>query len=437
MDSATESSDNNGASGATLSPSSSMPPPAQPAAAAAKAEGEEKLTITGHFTGELAQARIWSSLRSESSLRGVEGRSAALEADATLICLWKVDEGAGGVLRNSRPLHPPKPPRGAKTTRGSGGGGRGTGAEGHAELMGESSWVPCFDPGDYDKDNAGAGSEKGKKESSVQAASDAAAESGSGVAASSSLSAMTTRAGHEGAKSTPPEVSSDGGGGDGRGDDAASPAVAEEDSGSRSTDTDLAQSLGWRSVSTAGDEEEGAGRTGEGGEEADDGRDKGVEPEGNEARCTGSSKGITPSAGAGVVIAAAGASAALDAYAAIGSVAAHEGDGFGDGSARDEVSAREALLGVLGKLFQQSSVYLAPCQADPLAESLQPPLPRGMRTVEARVQLQLVRREERALGAIVQPEVRGRLCVCNGTRTHKCAATAGIILILERRTAVA
>ncbi|CAN0178653.1 unnamed protein product, partial [Ectocarpus fasciculatus] len=46
---------------------------------------------------------------------------------------------------------------------------------------------------------------------------------------------------------------------------------------------------------------------------------------------------------------------------------------------------------------------LAPCWGDPLVESTPPP--RGVRT-EARVQLQLIRREERALRAIVQPEVR-------------------------------
>ncbi|CAM9673262.1 unnamed protein product, partial [Ectocarpus sp. 8 AP-2014] len=99
---------------------------------------------------------VWSSPSSESSLQRTVGRSAVLEADATLVVLWKADEGAGSVLRNSRPLHPPKPARGAKTalsrgaSGGGGGGGGGSGAEGHAELVGEWAWVPCFDPEDYE-----------------------------------------------------------------------------------------------------------------------------------------------------------------------------------------------------------------------------------------------------------------------------------------------
>ncbi|CAN0095254.1 unnamed protein product, partial [Laminaria digitata] len=89
---------------------------------------------------------------------------------------------------------------------------------------------------------------------------------------------------------------------------------------------------------------------------------------------------------------------------AIGNAGVVVGDG--GGSPWGGVSAREALLGVLGKLYQQCSVYLAPCQGDPLLERMMPsPPPRGART-EARVQLQLMRREERALKAVVQPEVR-------------------------------
>ena len=126
----------------------------------------------------------------------------------------------------------------------------------------------------------------------------------------------------------------------------------------------------------------------------------------------------------------AGASAALGAYAAmVGNPDVVVGDG---GSPRGGVSAREALLGVLGKLYQQCSVYLAPCQGDPLLERMMPPPPRGART-EARVQLQLIRREERALKAVVQPEVCRKFCiVC----VLFCFFHLGECLLLERKSCV-
>ncbi|CAN0095320.1 unnamed protein product, partial [Laminaria digitata] len=70
--------------------------------------------VTGLFRGEIAQVRVWSSPSSDASLQRFVGRSGVLEADPTLVCLWKADEGSGSVLRNSRPLHPPKSSRGAR-----------------------------------------------------------------------------------------------------------------------------------------------------------------------------------------------------------------------------------------------------------------------------------------------------------------------------------
>lgn len=101
----------------------------------------------GLFKGEIAQVRVWSSPCSESSLQRLIGRSGVLDADDILVCLWKVDEGTGPILRNSRPLQPPKAPRGSKAVVGV---ADGTGAEGHAELRGRWSWVSCFDPADYE-----------------------------------------------------------------------------------------------------------------------------------------------------------------------------------------------------------------------------------------------------------------------------------------------
>lgn len=146
---------------------------------------------------------------------------------------------------------------------------------------------------------------------------------------------------------------------------------------------DLARSLGWRSVSTAGDEEDEQKE----GEYAS----SGVGPE-DTAGADSNERMKSSSASLTAAASAAGASAALSACVAIGG---------SDG--RREVPAREALLGVLGRLFQQCSVYLEPCRGDPLVESRPPP--RGGRP-ETRVQLQLVRREERALKTVVQPEVR-------------------------------
>lgn len=157
-------------------------------------------------------------------------------------------------------------------------------------------------------------------------------------------------------------------------------------------DTDLARSLGWRSVSTAGDEEDEADQEGSASVSGQEKRGRGA----GEGRTNCSSRSSTCT-DAGANATAAGASAALSACVVI----ARAGVVGDDGAAR-RLPPRDALLGLLGKLFQQCSVYLAPCQGDPLVESTPPP--RGVR-VEARVQLQLVRREERAIKAIVQPEV--------------------------------
>lgn len=312
--------------------------------------------------------RVWSSPCSEASLQRLVGRSGVLEADATLVILWKADEGTGGVLRNSRPLHPPKPARGSKALVGVGvGSGGGTGAEGHAELVGEWAWVSCFDPDDYES----------------------AAASGQSSAAAGGAPAAAAVAAFAGAIGTQPPSSSSTAQRSGRqGGEQRFGGLVD------TADADLARSLGWRSVSTAGDEEdeeEDCGAASESGQEEKRGG------RGAEGR-TNSSRSYSTCADAGANATAAGASAALGACAAI------ERAGVGDdGGGAQRLPPGDALLGLLGNLFQQCSVYLAPCQGDPLVESTPPP--RGVR-VEARVQLQLVRRGERALKAIVQPEVR-------------------------------
>ena len=325
--------------------------------------------------------RVWSSLASEASLQRMVGRSGVLEADATLVILWKADEGAGAVLRNSRPLHPPKPARGSKGVisgdgGGGDGGGGGTGAEGHAELVGEWAWVPCFDPDDYESGASAGGGVVGQDSAAAAAAAGVAGGAVVGDTPSSS-SSTAQRSGRQ----------------------------AEEELGEPAeggAETDLARSLGWRSVSTAGDEEEegeGEGEGEEAGASPPPGREKG-RPASREGRASSSQFSARADAAANAT--AAGASAALEACAAI-EPAGGAGDGGGGGGGVLRLPPREALLGLLGKLFQQCSVYLEPCRGDPLVESTPPP--RGVR-VEARVQLQLVRREERALRSIVQPEVR-------------------------------
>ena len=314
--------------------------------------------VTGLFVGEVAQVRVWSSPCSEASLQRLVGRSGALEADATLVMLWKADEGTGDVLRNARPLQPPKPARGSKAV---GAGGAGTGAEGHAELVGEWAWVPCFDPDDYESSTAAATVGRGSAAAAAPAVPGADL-AGAVVGTPSSSSSAAQRSGRQG---------EEGFGG-----------LAE------GAETDLARSLGWRSVSTAGDEQEE--------EEEEEEEEDGVSASMREKRDRGSansSRSASACAEAGANATAAGASAALAASAAIERA---------DVAEVRRLPPRDALLGLLGKLFRQCSVYLAPCEGDPLVESTPPP--RGVR-VEARVQLQLVRREERALRAIVQPEV--------------------------------
>lgn len=321
----------------------------------------EDETATGLFVGEVAQVRVWSSPCSEASLQRLVGRSGALEADATLVILWKADEGAGDTLRNSRPLQPPKPARGSKAIVGSGSGSGGTGAEGHADLEGEWAWVSCFDPDDYE--------------------SAAASDQGSAAAGSTAVAG----AGFAGAIGTPSSSSS-----------AAQRSGRQGEEGfgglAEGAETDLARSLGWRSVSTAGDEEEEVEEVEEGGGASASVQEKRGRSSGGCVN-TSSRSSSSACAEAGANATAAGASAALAASAAI--------ERAGSGGVR-RLPPMDALLALLGKLFQQCSVYLAPCDGDPLVESTQPP--RGVR-VEARVQLQLVRREERALRAIVQPEV--------------------------------
>lgn len=315
------------------------------------------------FKGDIAQVRVWSSPCSESTLKRLIGRS-EVEADATLVCLWKADEGIGSILRNSRPLQPPKAPRGSKVDFAT----AGTGAEGHMELRGRWSWVSCFDPDDYVSGVSGTGS----------CAASAALRSAAAAGGPTEEGVSHHRPGAE----SPQNVSvsaEDGSVADGSQATAPSPTLAAPAGGG----LDLARSLGWRSVSTAGDEEdyeEVVGAFSAGG-------DRGA----SAGKYQGREKSLTFTASAGTVAAAAGASAALGALDAI------------ERAGTPKVSAREALLGVLGRLYQQCSVYLEPCRGNPLVES-RPPL-RGARP-DARVQLQLVRRQERALKTVVQPEVR-------------------------------
>lgn len=378
--------------------------PATPAKATTTPEHHD--SVTGFFRGEIAQVRVWSSPCSESSLQCLVGRSGVLEADAAApVCLWKADEGTGAVLRNSRPLHPPKPARGAKPAGGNGG----VGAEGHAELVGEWAWVPCFDPDDYDSVVVGCESAAAGAPRAASAA--AAAVGASTIGAPSSPSSAAQRSERQGEGELTPLAVSGGGSASAEWPTVRALAVA---------DTDLARSLGWRSVSTAGDEEELEQEQEEKGEEEEKEEKDGVEDEekeeeeesvssgvkqekeeGNEEEKEGRVKLLPLSASAGAVASAAGAATAAGASAALALSAAIDQASCSDGRV-GEVSAREALLGVLGKLFQQCSVYLAPCKGDALVESLPPK--RGSR-MEARVQLQLVRREERTLKAVVQPEV--------------------------------
>lgn len=321
------------------------------------------------------------------------------------MCLWKADEGSGSVLRNSRPLHRPKPSRGARAAAAEAaavaadGGAGGTGTEGHAELAGEWAWVPCFDPDDCE--NAHHGGERASADAPAAvpvSVSVSAAGAAVAVAAASPSSVAQRSERHGEGEVVSLAAASDGS------------AAGESTVPGRSLggDTDLARSLGWRSVSTAGDEEEE--------EEEEEGGGGGEGKEGGDAsapwkeeRERGEGGRRKPPRPAACPDTLAGASAALDAYAAIVS---HPEVVAGDGgSPRRGVSAREALLGVLGKLYQQCSVYLAPCQGDPLLERIIPLPPRGART-EARVQLQLMRREERALEAIVQPEVCRNILYC-------------------------
>lgn len=291
------------------------------------------------------------------------GRLGALEADPTLLCLWKFDEGTGPCLRNSRPLQPQKTPRGSK----AGTTAPARGAEGHADLRGQWLWVPCFDPDDYVAGDCTSTTPSSVSVSAADAAVTAAAASGANEDGSQ----------HRPVLESPQNMSvaaEDGSAADGSTVTVPSPTLAAPAGGV----VDLARSLGWRSVSTAGDEED---------DEEGDASYSGRTGDDDESRMK-----LLPSSavGAGAAAAVAGASAALSARASI------------DAAGTREVSAREALLGVLGRLFQQCSVYLEPCRGDPLVERRPPP--RWARP-EAKVQLQLVRREERALKAVVQPEV--------------------------------
>ncbi|CAN0066023.1 unnamed protein product, partial [Discosporangium mesarthrocarpum] len=103
------------------------------------------------FWGDIGQVRIWSSLCSEAVVQHQVGRRGAMETDAALVCLWKIDEGEAGLIRNARPLQPPKAPRGAKA-----GDRTAPGAWGHAELWGAWEWVPCFDPSSLPEQGSGA-----------------------------------------------------------------------------------------------------------------------------------------------------------------------------------------------------------------------------------------------------------------------------------------
>ena len=411
-------------------PPESSESPQSPAPALTPSPSPDHDAVTGLFRGEIAQVRVWSSPYSDASLQRFVGRSGVLEADPTLVCLWKADEGSGSVLHNSRPLHPPKHSRGARAAAAeaaaavaAGGTVGRTGAEGHAELAGEWAWVPCFDPDDYE--NAHHGAERASADAPAAvpvSVSVSAAAAAVAVAAASPSSVAQRSERHGEGEAVSLAAASDGS------------AAGESTVPGRSLggDTDLARSLGWRSVSTAGDEEEEEeeeeDEEGEGGGEGKEGGD--ASAPWKEERERGDGGRMKPPRPAACPDTLAGASAALGAYAAmVGNPDVVVGDG---GSPRGGVSAREALLGVLGKLYQQCSVYLAPCQGDPLLERMMPPPPRGART-EARVQLQLIRREERALKAVVQPEVCRKFCiVC----VLFCFFHLGECLLLERKSCV-
>lgn len=320
---------------------------------------------------------MWSSPCPEASLQRLVGRAGVLEGDAGLVCLWKIDEGAGAFLHNARPLQRLKLARGAKPVTTSCGG---TGAEGHAELVGEWEWVPCFDPEYYEGVT--------DVESSMNSGAAAAAPS---AAVDGHIPSVNPPVGPPPPVSATPLVVSGAGGG---------PVVSPAAGLSTGTDTDFTRSVGGRSVSTVGDEEEHV----EDEEEKDDVDDR----EGNR-ESVGEERSLRPSSCARTGVrgraahAAAAAATAVGAGAALGAGAVLE-EATPDGAPR-EVSAKEALLGVLGKVFQQCSVYLAPFGGDPLLESL-PPVSRYRTEARVKHQLQLVRRKERALRAVVQPEVR-------------------------------
>lgn len=281
------------------------------------------------------------------------------------------------MLRNSRPLQLPKPPRGSK----AGYCTTGTGAEGHAELRGNWEWVACFDPDDYESTGGPAGTGYGLSAMGEGAVVSATAASGETL--DRSPGRLVTGSPQGGSSASAVDFSSPS-------PLASSPTLAMSAGGV----VDLARSLGWRSVSTAGDEEDDAYASAS----SSAGGDRGTVAPDNDNEDTRTKSPLytdSPSVSPAAAAAAAGVSAAVGSYAAVAS------------PARTGVTAREALLAVLGRLFQQCSVYLEPCEGDPLWESR--PLPGGG-AQPARVQLQLVRREERALKTMVQPEVRVREC---------------------------
>lgn len=228
--------------------SSETPESPAPAPAPTPSPSPDHDAVTGLFRGEIAQVRVWSSPSSDALVQRFVGRSGVLEADPTLVCLWKADEGSGSVLRNSRPLHPPKPSRGARAAAAeaaaeaaaavaAGGTVGGTGAEGHAELAGEWAWVPCFDPDDYE--NAHHGGERPSADAPaavpVSVSVSAAAAAVVGAAASPSSVAQRSERHGEG-EAVSLAAASDGS------------AAGESTVPGRSLggDTDLARSLGWR-----------------------------------------------------------------------------------------------------------------------------------------------------------------------------------------------
>lgn len=342
---------------------------------AAKKEGGDD-AVTGLFDGDVAQVRVWSSPCPDPSLQRLVGRSGVFEADATLVCLWKVDEGIGSMLRNSRPLQPPMAPRGSK----AGASGNSAGAEGHAELQGRWTWVSCFDPDDYDASSAPPSVPAGYGVSSAGESAEATATAAAqGEGTDRSPGHLEPESPHGGSLASAVEFSPS--------PLASSPTLAVPAGGV----VDFARSLGWRSVSTAGDEEEeyeayGSASSSMVGDRGTSAPEPDSEGRGVKAPLLPPPPSTTPAASAG----RAGASAALSACAVMAA------------PAKSEVPVKEALLGILGKLFQQCSAYLEPCQGDPQMESQ--PVPRGGH-LEARVQLQMIRREEKALKTIVQPEV--------------------------------